>query len=81
MKASMKKILFGLFISLFLLFAQASSSQVQAAQRVRGYYKSSGTYVKSYYRSNKDSSFYNNYSTKGNRNPYTGKIGTKTYKY
>ena len=43
---------------------------------VRGYYRSNGTYVPPHYRSAPDGSVYNNYSTKGNQNPYTGKSGT-----
>ena len=46
------------------------------AGRVRGYYRKNGTYVQPHYRSNPDSSTRNNYSTKGNYNPYTGKQGT-----
>ena len=63
---------------------------VDAASRVRGYTrKSTGTYVQSHYKSPRDSSRFNNYSTKGNYNPYTGKKGyvnpykfnTRTYRY
>lgn len=46
---------------------------------VKGYYKRDGTYVRPHMRSNPDRSFYNNWSTKGNVNPYTGKVGTKVY--
>ena len=46
------------------------------ARRVRGYMRSDGTYVHSYHRTNKDHSKSNNYSAKGNTNPYTGKKGT-----
>lgn len=44
---------------------------------VRGYIKKSGTVVSPHYRSQKDSLKFNNYSHKGNINPYTGKRGTK----
>lgn len=44
---------------------------------VRGHYRSNGTYVKPHYRSNPDGNPYNNWSTKGNVNPYTGQYGTK----
>ena len=43
---------------------------------VRGYTKSNGTYVSPHYRTAPDSTPYNNYSTRGNTNPYTGKQGT-----
>jgi len=44
---------------------------------VRGYYRSNGTYVAPHYRSNPDGNFYNNWSTYGSINPYTGKTGTR----
>ena len=48
-----------------------------AAVRVRGYFRSNGTYVQPHYRSNPDGNFYNNWSTYPNINPYTGARGTK----
>ncbi|MBU2645364.1 hypothetical protein KKI24_11715 [bacterium] len=44
---------------------------------VRGYQKSDGTYVQPHYRTSPNSTRNDNYSTKGNINPYTGKEGTK----
>lgn len=44
---------------------------------VRGYTRKDGTYVQPHYRSDRNNSPYDNYSTKGNINPYTGKKGTK----
>jgi hypothetical protein len=44
---------------------------------VRGYYRNNGTYVQPHMRSAPDGNPYNNYSTKGNVNPYTGQAGTK----
>lgn len=44
---------------------------------VRGYTRKDGTYVRPHYRSRPDGNFSNNWSTKGNVNPYTGAIGTK----
>jgi hypothetical protein len=46
---------------------------------VRGYTRKDGTYVEPYHRSAPDGDFWNNWSTKGNINPYTGKEGTKLY--
>lgn len=48
---------------------------VDARVRVRGYYKKNGSYVQPHYRSNPDGLKYNNWSTKGNTNPYNGKYG------
>ena len=44
---------------------------------VRGYTTKRGTYVAPHHQSNRDGVKGNNYSTKGNVNPYTGKVGTK----
>jgi hypothetical protein len=44
---------------------------------VSGYYTNKGTYVPSYHRSSPDGLKFNNDSTKGNVNPWTGKKGTK----
>lgn len=49
-----------------------------AAQYVRGYLRSDGTYVQGHYRSSPDNSYNNNYSTKGNNNPYTGQSGSQS---
>lgn len=50
--------------------------QVLGQVHVRGYTRKDGTYVSSYVRSRPDGNFYNNWSTVGNVNPYTGKRGT-----
>lgn len=50
---------------------------VNADTYVRGYYRSNGTYVQPHYRSDSDGDRSNNYSSRGNVNPYTGQIGTK----
>ena len=52
----------------------SSASTVQ----VRGYVTRNGTYVAPHYRTAPDHDFYNNWSTAGNFNPFTGKAGTKT---
>lgn len=44
---------------------------------VEGYYKADGTYVQGHYRSDPNSTTSDNYSTRGNQNPYTGQPGTK----
>lgn len=43
---------------------------------VRGYTKQNGTYVEPHYRSSPNGTTLDNYSTKGNVNPYTGQAGT-----
>lgn len=47
------------------------------ATRVRSYTTKRGTYVPSHYRTARDGAKSNNWSTKGNSNPYTGKRGSK----
>ena len=54
------------------------SAQVAAADTyVRGYMKSNGTYVQPHYRSDANGTTLDNWSTKGNVNPYTGQYGTR----
>lgn len=67
----MKKIL----LSVFLVFSFISVALCDVY--VNGYYKKDGTYVEPHYRSNPDGNQYNNWSTKGNVNPYTGEEGRK----
>lgn len=57
----------------FLLF---SNDVFSKNVHVNGYFKKNGTYVSPHYRSSPDHNFYNNWSAKGNINPYTGKAGT-----
>src|SRR6478672_8511890 len=59
-------------VGAFLLPTTAS-----AQVRVSGYVNKNGTYVAPHYRSSPNSTTLDNYSTKGNYNPYTGKAGTK----
>ncbi|MCW8174280.1 hypothetical protein D8B25_02525 [Verminephrobacter aporrectodeae subsp. tuberculatae] len=44
---------------------------------VRGYTKKDSTYVQPHHATNRDNTKSNNYSHKGNVNPYTGKEGTR----
>ena len=60
------------------IFALFGVSQAYASTRVSDYFKKSGTYVMSHYRSDADSTRINNWSSKGNYNPFTGKKGTKS---
>jgi hypothetical protein len=48
--------------------------ELLADEWVDPYFRSNGTYVNGYWRSDPDSNPYNNYSFPGNENPYTGKI-------
>lgn len=69
----MRSLIFSVVILLF------SATGAEAGQtRVRGHTTRRGTYVGPHHRTNPDRSKSNNWSTKGNFNPYTGKEGTKS---
>ena len=70
----MRKILIGLIVLTVTSFA-ASMATVNADTYVNGYRRSDGTYVQPHHRSNRDGNPYNNYSHRGNVNPYTGERG------
>jgi len=65
-----------LLLSLLLGAAVAMPAMSQSSHYVRGHVTKDGTYVAPHYQTNPDSSLLNNWSTKGNVNPYTGKAGT-----
>jgi len=48
---------------------------------VQGYYRADGTHVSGHYRINHDDSFWNNWSSQGNVNLFTGRVGTKQPPY
>ncbi len=69
----MKKILL-----LFAFILWAGAAEARSANFVRGYYKpSSGTYVAPSYRTKSNGTRLDNFSTKGNTNPYSGVKGYK----
>lgn len=45
-------------------------------ERVDGYNRKDGTYVEPYYRTKANDTIEDNYSTRGNQNPWTSKRGT-----
>ena len=50
-------------------------------EHVNGYTKSNGTYVAPHMRTHANSTQYDNFSTRGNYNPYTNKTGDKAPRY
>ena len=64
------------FLSLPLI-AMMFSISVFADTYVRGHYRKSGSYVQPHYRTNSNNTRLDNYSTRGNVNPYNGRVGTK----
>lgn len=65
----MKKLL---FIALLGFGAMSAS----ADQHVNGYVRKDGTYVPPHFRSSPDAYKFNNFSSQGSTNPYTGERGT-----
>jgi hypothetical protein len=51
------------------------SFQASADQYVNGYTRRDGGYVQPHYRTESNSTTYDNYSSQGNVNPYTGQPG------
>lgn len=66
-----------LFMIMVALFLVASAVW---AEWVNGYMRRDGTYVSGYNRSDADNTVTNNYSYKGNYNPYTGETGSNYYR-
>ena len=67
-----------------IALATTFAAPVLADQIVKGHVRSDGTYVAPYVRSTPNSVQSDNYSTKGNTNPYTGDRGSQrdtTYDY
>jgi hypothetical protein len=75
----MKRII---LFSFFVLSLCYGISQVNFNSRNQnGYYKKNGKYVKSHYKTQTNNTNWDNYSTKPNRNTYTGKKGYKAKDY
>jgi hypothetical protein len=72
----MKKILMVILTIGFGLIMAAEAS----AGWINGHYRQNGTYVKPYTRSNPNSTVTDNYSYKGNWNPFTGKQGSNYFR-
>lgn len=66
-----------LVVLVVLVVVCFASGIAHSQVRVKGYTRKNGTYVAPHYRSRPDGNFSNNWSTKGNINPYTGKEGTR----
>lgn len=74
---NMKNLLAGLVLT-FLVFVFARPVEAKSVS-VRAYYKTSThSYVAPSHRTAPNRTRFDNYSTKGNYNPYTGRIGAKS---
>ncbi len=59
------------------LFAWSGQSLATPSHNTKGYTKKDGTFVKGHRATNPNKTQRDNWSTKPNSNPYTGKKGTK----
>lgn len=62
---------------LLLILALALPLYAQRPKTVKPYVKKNGTYVQPHVKTTPNKTRVDNYSTKGNTNPYTGKKGTQ----
>jgi hypothetical protein len=69
-------------VTLFALvpatIAVIDTASAALSHYVRGYTTKSGTYVMPHRQTNPNSTKFDNWSTKGNVNPYTGRVGAKS---
>lgn len=63
------------------LVALASPAMAQTQHQVRPYVRSDGIYVQPHYRTNRDYTPNNNWTTRPNVNPHTGREGTRAPSY
>ena len=66
-----------IFIAIGICITLPTSSIARGSHTVHSYNKKDGTHVESHRATNRDNTKHNNYSSKGNTNPNTGKEGTK----
>ncbi|GIW66107.1 MAG: hypothetical protein KatS3mg095_0005 [Candidatus Parcubacteria bacterium] len=66
-------------ILLFLIAILSLSSIAEAYVRVRGYFRRDGTYIMPHYRTYPNRIKWDNWSSSGNYNPFTGKRGYKRW--
>lgn len=70
---SLQRLLLLLFLSIpLILIGQTNSKH----NYVKSYYKKDGTFVSGHYKTMPNNTMLDNFSTKGNINPYTGKLGS-----
>ena len=65
------------FLVGLLVLSSTTLAMAGGSHHVSGYVKKDGTYVAPTVATNPNATKLDNYSTKGNVNPYTGKEGTK----
>ncbi len=76
-EAAVKKMI--IFLTLVLISGFIFSTNAFAYRYTRGYVRRSGSYVQPHYSSNPDGQRWNNWSSSGNTNPFTGKRGYRSW--
>ena len=74
----MRKLLPLVFVASLFSVAGISSASAASSHYVRGYSTKSGIYVAPHRQTNPNRTKFDDWSTKGNVNPYTGRMGTKS---
>lgn len=80
----MKQLLIAAVLTLAATAAQAQlygTGSNTSTHSSSGYTTSRGTYVQPYVATNPNSTQTDNFSTRGNVNPYTGNVGTRNPRY
>lgn len=79
----MKAIILSMALSLaaFNVHAKGSTGQAGGSHSVRGHVKKDGTYIQPHRATNPNNTQRDNWSSKPNVNPYTGKQGSKEAKH
>lgn len=66
----------------FMLISMLGYAQSNSSVRYqKGYYKSNGTYVKPHYKTQTNKTNHDNFTTRGNKNTYTQRSGTRPKDY
>jgi len=73
----MRRLVFSIIVVALILIPALTQAQYYGRDvQVNPYLRQDGTYVQPHHRTVPDGNPFNNYSTRGNRNPYTGQMGT-----
>lgn len=64
-----------ILIAVVVLASTAGFAHAQGYRQYQGYTRQNGTYVQPHYQTMPDGNRFNNWSTRGNTNPFTGQPG------
>lgn len=77
MSKNIKIVLLIISVVTLTLFSLSKSSSAEASSGVKSFFKKNGTFVQPHFRSSPNKSKLDNFSSKGNINPFNGKKGYK----